>query len=840
MDFIDAKLTPKMPSDLLVRPRINHWLKKSIELNHSILLGGSPGMGKTTEACRLAMENYGNRYGYLCLDSHDNDPLLFQPYFHKMVCNAGICFSPQDSLTEGFGLHLYFSQLISALEQSRGSGYMLILDGIHHLTNPDILNEIALFINYRPKNCIIFLICDYNIPYEIQNLIHSGSLHNLLSATLTVRPDELNEYFHRRNLLFGREFSESLALATGGWPGAIAACMNFHSEHGIPPAQIGSFYNPALNQFLTLQVWEHCTDSQRDILKYGSVFPLLDLGFCNSVLGIHAAANDLLLLETNGLLQYDFLTGCYSLISMVRSYVQYNNPGMDDSISDFSFRQAADWYAKNNFLNEAIFCFRKLADTGPLRQFLADHVAQLSSHPTQQLSSCLKQLPETDSIPEICFLRAIAATKEGNFEQAEAQICRIKECSKSPAQKAELVVNLLFIHPEISLDDWFSQARALTKAGGAVHLFSITGNAPCILCGNRDLSGMYCGTRKEENAYRAQWKAITEPDQWACFELAKIEYLILTGQEKQAAQEMQFLYPTISQNADQNILFGLYGIFYALLRFGYEDNSFHETIQHLSLQLRRFMNPDIQQNAAICKVYSDAIKNKKIPFMNWLNDKISHAPTDVSAYSLLLEGHCFFLLSQYERSIAMFEKAAIRYEKMNLTCRLAECLFGQASSEYAVGWKTQALRTATQALTLGARFRYVSIYTQFGDAGTALIEAYQNFICNKSPEKLVTKKKYFYGNIQNASFEEYQDILLRRAQKEAKKMPAAQSVAETLTETETMILRHIGNSKSNAQIGEEMHIKVTTVKTHIYSIYRKLGVSNRVGAVNRGKETGIL
>ncbi len=51
-----------------------------------------------------------------------------------------------------------------------------------------------------------------------------------------------------------------------------------------------------------------------------------------------------------------------------------------------------------------------------------------------------------------------------------------------------------------------------------------------------------------------------------------------------------------------------------------------------------------------------------------------------------------------------------------------------------------------------------------------------------------------------------------------------------LTEKETKILTLIVNGKSNPQIGELLNISVHTVKTHIESIYRKLGVHNKVQA----------
>lgn len=51
--------------------------------------------------------------------------------------------------------------------------------------------------------------------------------------------------------------------------------------------------------------------------------------------------------------------------------------------------------------------------------------------------------------------------------------------------------------------------------------------------------------------------------------------------------------------------------------------------------------------------------------------------------------------------------------------------------------------------------------------------------------------------------------------------------AEELTATELQILRLICADKSNAEIGEIMNIKLSTVKTHVSHILSKLDVSRR-------------
>lgn len=65
-------------------------------------------------------------------------------------------------------------------------------------------------------------------------------------------------------------------------------------------------------------------------------------------------------------------------------------------------------------------------------------------------------------------------------------------------------------------------------------------------------------------------------------------------------------------------------------------------------------------------------------------------------------------------------------------------------------------------------------------------------------------------------------------------------ILDPLTATELQILRLICADKSNAQIGEVMHIKLTTVKTHVSHIFSKLDVSRRSEAKTTARKLGLV
>ncbi len=65
-------------------------------------------------------------------------------------------------------------------------------------------------------------------------------------------------------------------------------------------------------------------------------------------------------------------------------------------------------------------------------------------------------------------------------------------------------------------------------------------------------------------------------------------------------------------------------------------------------------------------------------------------------------------------------------------------------------------------------------------------------------------------------------------------------VAESLSRRETEVLSLVARGLTNAEIGKELFISETTVKTHLLRVFGKLGVSDRTAAVTTAMERGFL
>jgi LuxR family maltose regulon positive regulatory protein len=70
--------------------------------------------------------------------------------------------------------------------------------------------------------------------------------------------------------------------------------------------------------------------------------------------------------------------------------------------------------------------------------------------------------------------------------------------------------------------------------------------------------------------------------------------------------------------------------------------------------------------------------------------------------------------------------------------------------------------------------------------------------------------------------------------------PHSPPLVDPLSEREMEVLRLLTTSLSSPEIAQELFISVTTVRSHIRSIYSKLSVHRRMDAIQRAKELGLL
>jgi LuxR family maltose regulon positive regulatory protein len=323
-----------------------------------------------------------------------------------------------------------------------------------------------------------------------------------------------------------------------------------------------------------------------------------------------------------------------------------------------------------------------------------------------------------------------------------------------------------------------------------------------------------------------------------------MEYLLETNREKQCLEQVREFVGRENENSDADQLLGLIGVLGKLYGKGLDDGVYEEVCEKAEEKMRTLKIWNDWENLEVCRIYHESKQNSQSRLAYWLQYEAPPQMKQITyrnVYRYLMKAKGLLRLGQYAKAYPLFEELVLFYKEKNKPMRLIESLFGGAVALYAMNRQAEALKQATQALTIGVKYHYIGVYCEYGTLGYELIQLFQSMIDDGSGKYSGGRKKYYYGNILKASYEEYQAILLRCAKKGAKQSEKdIDIVQESLTTTELLVLKCVSDGMTNQETADEMHIKLQTVKTHLYSIYRKLGVKSRVAAVNQAKENGML
>ncbi|MGB8982125.1 MAG: LuxR C-terminal-related transcriptional regulator, partial [Anaerolineales bacterium] len=87
---------------------------------------------------------------------------------------------------------------------------------------------------------------------------------------------------------------------------------------------------------------------------------------------------------------------------------------------------------------------------------------------------------------------------------------------------------------------------------------------------------------------------------------------------------------------------------------------------------------------------------------------------------------------------------------------------------------------------------------------------------------------------------DYVNRLLSVFEPVARKPKQPDGLIEPLTEREMEVLRYIAEGCSNPEIARRLYLSPNTLKAHAQNIFMKLNVHNRVQAVNKARELGLI
>ena len=155
----------------------------------------------------------------------------------------------------------------------------------------------------------------------------------------------------------------------------------------------------------------------------------------------------------------------------------------------------------------------------------------------------------------------------------------------------------------------------------------------------------------------------------------------------------------------------------------------------------------------------------------------------------------------------------------------------EALAHRATGARSAAHRSMRKALQLGDGGRYIRCLLDEGDGVVELLrEAYLQMVQDREPG----------GDAARDPDQAYVELLLEASGTDLGRRHLHTQATEPLSDREKEMLRFLLNGITNREIAGRLFVSENTVKFHLKNIYAKLGVGNRLQAINTARALKLI
>ncbi|MDT7613698.1 MAG: LuxR family transcriptional regulator, maltose regulon positive regulatory protein [Pseudonocardiales bacterium] len=225
MPFVPhAKITvPQLPSDFVLRPALRADLAAADTADVALVCAPA-GYGKTLLLADWALSSTAAEVAWVGLDRDDNDPSRL---WASVVAAVAACPSvPSDSRLHAPWVWRptaqpeFLAELGLAL-QRLPRPIVLILDDVHELVDPQALHGVQIFMRNRPSGVQLVLSSRLDPPLSLPRLRLAGRLWELRAERMRFSPAEAATLLERSGLHLTPAQVEVLHQRTGGWAAGL-------------------------------------------------------------------------------------------------------------------------------------------------------------------------------------------------------------------------------------------------------------------------------------------------------------------------------------------------------------------------------------------------------------------------------------------------------------------------------------------------------------------------------------------------------------------------------------------------------------------------------------------
>ncbi len=885
--FLRSKITlPAIRSDLVPRQRL--LAQMQIGMQHGLTLVGAPaGFGKTTLVSTWAQQ-CGYPVSWVSLDINDNDPVVFWIYvvtalqeMHPEIGKTALALlqSPQPTSLERI-LTVLLNELSTHQEH-----FALVLDDYHMIDSPAIADALTFLLEHRPTQMHLFIASRVDPPLPLARLRMRRQLVELRADALRFTAEEASLFLRE---MMGLDVStgeiETLETRTEGWiAGLQLAALSMQGRkdiHGFITAFAGS--HRYIIDYLAEEVLHQQSEAMRTFLMQTSILERMNASLCDAVTGQTGSQAILEHLEQANLfvVPLDDERNWYRYHHLFADVLQYHLRQLQPELVAELRKRASTWFEQEGSLVEAVnyaIAAEDFKRAGQLAALVWMTMVQRGEYVT--LLRWLEATPEDVllSQPRLCLQYAWILLFTGQVGAHERPLRIAEQAWSAEGNAAGLgEVYDLYAHVARLRGDaayalsYGQQALALLPQDNLYFRGSsaIAVGAAYLMLGNMEEAHEYLLEGRSQSQMANNLISVL----LATILLTDIE--VMQGRLQDAAH----VYQEVLQQAGSWPLWQVVEAHIALGSLFLEWNQLDDAAQHLrqAIALGKetlreiYLAPGYiilaevmqargeyeQAQEFLARAIEMAQKLGHDRALRWAmagQARMALAQEDWSAIEQWISTASITLADEpsYEREVEylMLARVGITQQRSSEVLPLLEHMLGKdeeagrvhnviailvlQAKAYAQAKRiTEAIKTLERAVTLAEPAGYVRVFVNEGLSLQALLT-----------KMLSTKENAPQaGYIKQLLTAFPESLSVQRTEKVATK-PITTSVEvllEPLSGREQEVLELLAAGMANQKIAERLVVTVGTVKTHIKSIYGKLGVHSRTQAIVRARELGLL
>src|ERR671921_1641466 len=895
---------PRTPTELVPRPRLRETLVRNERRRLTLVSAPAGfGKTTLLSEWLEESSGDGRSVAWLSLEEADNDPARFLAYLVSALRSAlgdgigeGVLASLR--LPEFPPVEAVVGVLINELADVRHEEVTIVLDDYHVIHSGPVHGATSFLLEHLPGNAHLVISGRADPPLPLAKLRARDQVTEIRAAELRFTTEEATSFLKG---VMGLTLSEAdvatLEAVTEGWIAALQlAALSMRDREDVSSfVESFSGSNRHVLDFLAEEVLERQPEGMREFLLKTSVPERMSASLCDSLTSRNDGQQMLERLEHENLFvialddERQWYRYHHLFADVLRSRLQREQP---ERIKELHLRAAA-WYEQNGWTSEAI----RHALAAQEHDRAADLVERVARKmwnrgEVMTLLSWLEALPEETKRrrPQLLLQYSAALLWAGRLDDVEPLVREIEravgvsgegrdEDLQSSADEPLRRVLLGFL---AAVRSW----RAYLK--GEPHGAIALAQRALELLPEKDVELRSFAAFRLAEAYRTADDL--EAASAAFAETAELgraaghEYLVLRAMSRQAKLQMargrlrkadhvlqrtlrfaverggdslpatgeayvavgKLLYEwdeleTAASRLKEGIrLAERMGQFDTLVE-GYVTLSRLEVAQdntERALESAREANSLAQRSGAGEAIVEAAAWNARLHLTR--NDstaavleleRIAGVPavsvSMVRESAQIARARLTVARGEHEEALRLLEGLRQSTEAAGRTGKLIELLTLQAVALWERNRREQAVGSLTRALALAEPEGYVRTFVDEGATVGELLSAILEARQRGHPDATRTPARYLTK------------LLAIHAQESATP-GAGERLSEPLSERELEVLALVASGKSNLEIASSLFVSLSTVKTHINNLYRKLGSRSRTQAIARARDLDLI